>query len=449
MLHAILAVAVVSRQAAARLGADPSCETGIIAKNNCCAKQCGRCGGPGCGALPGGADECCGGSIASSGLHCDAYDPPCILTPSPSPAPPASGSATLTLEAATPIARVAPEFASFTLDSSGVYGTDLSGKNEGSGGYGATLDVLTRALLPAHLRVGGTQGDFNVFAGFDSNQSFPIGASCATLPAPMTPYRCREVTPTDALSLLRYVHRNNLTLVWGLNDMYGRPTKAKEERPLCSASECPPRNTTNYEAMLRWLLRDDERTALEANVVAFELGNELNSCLNGDAGAAAQGADFRALRATLDALWDGTSTPAPRLAGPDTHSAAEFQTAGVAWFAKFVDGAGAAVDHHTFHMYSLGNGPKIDPNRLDESCVEECAARRTRAALYLIPRSRRFRAPALPRRTHGMHAGTCPRCNSTRVGRACERCKTRFPRRAPERCGAAKPRLRTMAGRAV
>lgn len=143
--------------------------------------------------------------------------------------------------------------------------------------------------------------------------------------------------------------------------------------------------------MLRWLLRDEERAALAANIAAFELGNELNSCLNGDAGAAAQGADFRALRATLNAVWGAAKMSAPRLAGPDTHSAAEFQTAGVAWFAKFVESAGAAVDHHTFHMYSLGNGPNIDPNKLDESCV--CESLSESVALgssHAMPRLRRY-----------------------------------------------------------
>ena len=53
----------------------------------------------------------------------------------------------------------------------------------------------------------------------------------------MTPYRCKEVTAAEFTALLGFAARNNLTLVYGLNDMYGRPTKTKPEKALCTRPE--------------------------------------------------------------------------------------------------------------------------------------------------------------------------------------------------------------------
>lgn len=47
--------------------------------------------------------------------------------------------------------------------------------------------------------------------------------------------------------------------------------------------------------------------------------------------------------------------------------AAEYSSDGVGWFKTFHNAAGPAVDFHTFHMYSLGNGPKLDPKELKGS----------------------------------------------------------------------------------
>jgi hypothetical protein len=60
------------------LAQDPSCNNGIQRGSTCCAKECGVCGGSGCGGHPGGAANCCGGKITRS---CAAYDPPCNIVP--------------------------------------------------------------------------------------------------------------------------------------------------------------------------------------------------------------------------------------------------------------------------------------------------------------------------------------------------------------------------------
>ena len=121
--------------------------------------------------------------------------------------------------------------------------------------------------------------------------------------------------------------------------------------------------------MLRWLTAS--QPVGWSSLWGLELGNELNSCLNGYAGAKAQAADFMALKKLVDAAWAtaaansaaAAAAAPPRLVGPDTHSAAEFSEDGVEWFSTFAGAADWAVDQHTFHMYSLGNGPKLDPRK--------------------------------------------------------------------------------------
>ena len=43
----------------------------------------------------------------------------------------------------------------------------------------------------------------------------------------------------------------------GLNDMFGRPTKTKPEKPLCSSTSCPPQNLRNAEALVKWAAATD------------------------------------------------------------------------------------------------------------------------------------------------------------------------------------------------
>ena len=231
-LHALLLLL----PAAACLAADPSCETGIIEGDACCAKSCGACGGVKCSREKGGPASCCRGPIEKSQKYCDENNPPCIIGPTPTPPTPATPSATLTLGGSA-IGTVDAKFVSVTFDASAWRKFDLSGSNAArSGGYGATLDVLVQGLHPAHLRVGGTQGDYDVYTGF--SQEFPVGAACTTLKPPMTDYRCKEVTVTDFPMLLNFTARNNLSLVYGLSNMYGRPTKVRLLR-MCTPVQPP------------------------------------------------------------------------------------------------------------------------------------------------------------------------------------------------------------------
>lgn len=58
---------------------DPTCRDGLPNGTVCCARECGRCGGEGCGGLPGGADSCCSSAISKQHKSCDTNPAPCVM----------------------------------------------------------------------------------------------------------------------------------------------------------------------------------------------------------------------------------------------------------------------------------------------------------------------------------------------------------------------------------
>ena len=111
-----------------------------------------------------------------------------------------------------------------------------------------TMLLLARALAPAVLRVGGTQADYQVHA-FGQFRDF----DCEQPPSPMTSWRCRVVTEADWRALLNFTSETRLQLVYGLSDLFGRPTKksaGQKDGPMCDGGVCPPRNHSNVEVCL-------------------------------------------------------------------------------------------------------------------------------------------------------------------------------------------------------
>lgn len=273
---------------------------------------------------------------------------------------------TVTLSVEEPIARVAPEYVSFNIDAVQWRRVNLTDE---------VLDLLVSPLKPAHLRVGGTQADYDVY------NVGPLGQSCQNLPGQMTDFRCKEVTEEQWTNLLDFSSRNNLSLIYGLNDMFARPTKTLHpENPLCDgANGCPPRNLTNVAALLNWT------SNRQAVIYGLELGNELNAVLQGTEGARTQASDIAALKELRDKIWSGKkSWLAPKLIGPDTHSWSEFTPKGLAWFEEFVNASAGVVDALTFHMYSLGAGSKLDPKNLAASFLNPDALDNSRVGAQAL-----------------------------------------------------------------
>ena len=65
----------------AGFGPDPACKHGVLSSNKkiCCAASCGKCGGTGCSGFPGGASNCCTGSIAAANQSCTKHPAPCVM----------------------------------------------------------------------------------------------------------------------------------------------------------------------------------------------------------------------------------------------------------------------------------------------------------------------------------------------------------------------------------
>lgn len=55
------------------------CHKGIQSKSTCCDPGCGRCGGSGCGGLPGGSSKCCDSGVAKNGKCKTINDVACMV----------------------------------------------------------------------------------------------------------------------------------------------------------------------------------------------------------------------------------------------------------------------------------------------------------------------------------------------------------------------------------
>ena len=189
------------------------------------------------------------------------------------------------------IHNIDTKFVSYTLDSSAWRTMNLSNN---------MFIFLAKQLSPAVLRVGGTQGDYDVYEFGDSGKYF----DCNHPPTPMTSYRCKTINETKWRSLVQFSKDTNSKLVFGLNNLYGRPTKTNPEKEQCNKNNgCPPRNQTNIKDFLLWNVKNMPIDS----VYGWELGNELNTYLNGNIGAMTQANDLRALKTFIKQIYTNDS----------------------------------------------------------------------------------------------------------------------------------------------
>jgi heparanase len=226
------------------------------------------------------------------------------------------------------------------------------------------VEVLASGYYPAHVRIGGSQQDYDVFL-FGQYEKF----DCDNPPYPMTSYNCRTVTPFQWGNLLDFADNTKLDLIFGVNDMFGRPTK--ETHPpvgICDTEACPPNDQSNIAAVMEWTTSHRPR----ARIYGYETGNELNSCLNGKVGAKTQAYDLIDLQSLIEQYYPDPSSR-PVVLGPDTHSGVEYSSSGLEWLEKYVSRGGDAVEGITFHMYCLGKGSDLDPSQFDSTFLNASA----------------------------------------------------------------------------
>jgi len=169
----------------------------------------------------------------------------------------------------------------------------------------------------------------------------------------------------------------------------------------------------DYEALISWTVTN--RPPGWDHLIGFELGNELNEALNGLAGARTQAEDLLQLKAYLDRTWPVRDTHGdtrrdarpgalrsdgvPVTAGPDTHSNAEWSAEMRAWFGQFANTTHGHIGALTFHEYSMGNGPDLDPQKLRASFLDPAMLDRSgngaRALLAMLPPSAPGQSPPI------------------------------------------------------
>eukprot|EP00051_Salpingoeca_urceolata_P035820 m.31504 g.31504 ORF g.31504 m.31504 type:complete len:507 (-) comp9765_c0_seq1:210-1730(-) len=253
-----------------------------------------------------------------------------------------------------PHAHVDREYVSFNIDASLYHSTtDLSDPKL------IALASAWTADAPSYLRVGGTMEDYaayNMTAGQSQPCPFAKGV------------RCYILNPSLWTGLLNFANKTNLSLVFGLNDLFGRKPKGKPEVPEPAGLAW---NASNTESLLRWTAANTDPARWP---FAFELGNELNEMLSGSR----QAEDVRVLSELLADVF-GTHPRRPRIVAPDPHSSTPF--AHLDWVADFCTRIksfpGPPIIHaFTYHMYSLGSAislhdtaPFFDPEALDKSAT--------------------------------------------------------------------------------
>lgn len=238
------------------------------------------------------------------------------------------------------ISHTKEQYVGFNLDTEWLHNMDELLTNE--------MHTLISGIGSTYLRVGGTTEDYLVY----NVRSHAV--NCSHPPHPMTSYRCKLVGMDQFENLFKFVTSNNLKLILGLNDMFGRPTKQKQEKNICSETSCPAWDSSNAADLLQWIKKQGY------SVYAFELGNELNKVLVGKVGAQAQAKDMLTLKNLIHRIW-GDVVDRPKVFGPDTHSWIMFNDKdkssesskwmSMLWFQEFVRNVCDVVDGITYHMY--------------------------------------------------------------------------------------------------
>ena len=211
------------------------------------------------------------------------------------------------------------------------------------------LRRLARAMAPAYLRVGGSEGDVAVY-------DIPPGTCAKSGVDPafcLTAERWTEVTEFAAAT--------GLKVAFGLNIMYGR---GKDHKGAWDPS--------NAVALLEYT------AAHNLTVGGFEMGNEKENELP----PGPYGRVVAAMRRTVDRLWPRPAAR-PLLIGPDENPRPD-------WLRTYLESGGNASDVVTYHLYP---GYGLDPS-LKEEIVDPAWLDFTRVVAGEIQRVQLAAAPS-------------------------------------------------------
>ncbi len=233
----------------------------------------------------------------------------------------APSPATVTVDASAVVSSVRPEYLSFNFDwhlsseetpawvNASVLALNLSDTR---------LLTLTAALSPAHLRVGGSEGD-NVTYAVKGNECTPNATNF-----------CLTMAKWDEIHA--FAAQTGVTVAFGLNAMAGRVGAGHADLTQV-ASLFAYSSAKGYGAT--------------TTLAAFEYGNELEYKTN----ATAYSEDVVAVRALLNSAWPDPATR-PLLVANDENPDPAY------WATALLPIAGSSLNASTWHMYA---GYGLDP----------------------------------------------------------------------------------------
>jgi len=212
------------------------------------------------------------------------------------------------------------------------------------------LRSLAKAMSPAFLRVGGSEGDDAVY---DIDGACRRSRGGSGIPDPaycMSVDRWKE--------LLGFAEDAGIDVAFGLNVMYGRNCSTRCHPQPCAAGNtgygtCSPWDPSNAIALMNLT------SSLGLKVGAFEVGNEKEHVLTPEDYAGC----MKTMRAALDHLWP-SKEGRPLLVGPDENPRAD-------WLNAMLKEGGNVTDVVTYHLYAgYGLDPSlshelVDPGFLD------------------------------------------------------------------------------------
>eukprot|EP00698_Gefionella_okellyi_P006333 TRINITY_DN15705_c0_g1_i1.p1 TRINITY_DN15705_c0_g1~~TRINITY_DN15705_c0_g1_i1.p1 ORF type:complete len:495 (+),score=89.63 TRINITY_DN15705_c0_g1_i1:27-1511(+) len=236
-------------------------------------------------------------------------------------------NAKVTIDVSQPVHFVTPEYISFNFDwwpdsffwpawwHSSVENMTLS----------PDLVYLAKQLTPAHLRIGGTEGDIVVY-------QTPQSPICPPVPVPGN--YCLTMERWDQIN--QFARESGATIAFGLNAMNGR--KGPNDRM----------DTTNIREFLQYT---SQKAEYANTIFGFEFGNELN--LGNKVNPQPYAEDLKVVRGYIDEFW--AHVPAqrrPRLVADDA-------TPNPQHWEELMPLMEDSIDAATWHLY---DGYGRDPN---------------------------------------------------------------------------------------
>jgi heparanase 1 len=197
------------------------------------------------------------------------------------------------------------------------------------------LRALASAFAPAHLRIGGSEGDCMIVevSGSDCARLGPMPGFCTNNSVQQPDAFCLQTARWDALQA--FADDAGLEIAFGLNAMLGR------------ANASSPFDSSNVRAFLQYI-HDKNASAARAHSLVFEFGNELQTKVD----VAVYANDLLAVRAMIDDIWaDLPAASRPRMVANDENPDANF-------WSHLLPLVGDAIAAATWHSY-VGYG--LDP----------------------------------------------------------------------------------------